>query len=361
MKLLALCTSLLALAPSFSQADERIRPAKVLLQEGYVPVPKLHGAPKSEVIPWPKHSLNWPVVFQDSAHSLGNVMAEFQPFDDPPYFHGGCDLRVKPGADIHAPVSGKIAAGHYSYVTNADGSLTKYMRAWPEDGDPVYFEIALISEDGTRFEFHHVDEAKIPGAIQDLLNHGGGVVPAGTLLGQVLKWPDGDYDHTHYNVILADGTRVNPEFLSPLLPDTTPPELRAVFAIYGDGSNEQISSQTTFSQRPTELVVRVADFQDHNVYSHPPAFIRLAFENGAATEWDFRRTLQSANGGFPNLPTFFLARLTTAGGETLETSGGFGTGESLLRLAIPNAAHGAFTIEASDIAGNTAKFSGVLN
>ena len=105
-----------------SPANERIRSPEQLRNQGYrhwqpIALKNWYGFPVAE------HSLDWPVRFQDSAHSLGNAMAQFQPFSDPPYFHGGCDLRGQARSEIYAPVEGRIEAGHYSYSTNADGAL----------------------------------------------------------------------------------------------------------------------------------------------------------------------------------------------------------------------------------------------
>ena len=92
---------------SQSHADERIRPTSVLLAEGYKPVAGVSVARETSLPP--AHALSWPVRFQDPEHTLGNVMAQFQPFGDP-YYHGGDDLRVDAGADISAPVDGMLEA-----------------------------------------------------------------------------------------------------------------------------------------------------------------------------------------------------------------------------------------------------------
>jgi hypothetical protein len=99
---LAAALLLLPVLLSPARADERVRPAAVLLREGYKPVARI-SVPRGPLPP--AHALAWPVRFQDPEHTLGNVMAQFQPFGDP-YYHGGDDLRVNAGADIAAPVGG---------------------------------------------------------------------------------------------------------------------------------------------------------------------------------------------------------------------------------------------------------------
>jgi hypothetical protein len=350
--MIALLLALL-FSPSTARADENIQPAWKLLAEGYRAVATVRSG--AAAVP-AAHSLPWPVRFQDAAHSIGNSMVEFQPFGAP-YYHGGDDLRTEAGADIHAPVSGRLEAGHYGYDTNADGSMTKYWMPWPQEGDETYFEVAVVADDGTRYELHHVDRSSLPADIVARLNAGGGRVEAGALLGHVLYWPDGEYHHTHYNIVLPSGVRVNPEYASPLLPDARAPEVLGLFALvsgraldFGDGS---------FSKAPSEFVADVVDHQDGNVYDHPPVYARLHFASGEETLWDFRTTLTGPNGAFPPLWSFFLESLRSPSG-TRETEGGYGTGHSLVRLLVPAGAHGPFTIELGDIAGNITRRAGTI-
>ncbi|HEY8280171.1 MAG TPA: hypothetical protein VIH99_11140 [Bdellovibrionota bacterium] len=285
-------------------------------------------------------------------------MAEFQPFGAP-YFHGGCDMRTVSGADLFAPVSGMLEAGHYSYSTNTDGSMTKYWMPWPEQGDETYFEVAVVGDDGNRYELHHVDRSTLPTEIVNRLNAGGGRIEAGALLGHVIYWPGGGYHHTHYNIVLPSGRRVNPEYASPLLPDHLAPELLGLYAIMPDGAVRDFASGT-FRSAPSEFIVDVQDKLDSSVYTHPPTFLRLKFASGQETGWDFRTTLSRSDGAFPPLWDFFYNRLRAPDGSSRYTNGGYGTGYSLIRLKIPQGATGAFTIEVGDIAGNITQRSGVL-
>lgn len=349
-------TLVLILFACLAFANERIRPEAELLREGYLPARTSRDALST---PLPSaHSLPWPVSFEDREHSIGNSMAEFQPFGAP-YFHGGCDLRTAKSAILTAPVSGKIEAGHYSYDTLPDGSLKKYWKAWPQRGDPYYFEVAVVAEDGIRYELHHVARETLPPNIVQLLNAGGGRVAAGTELGRVIPWPDGVYHHTHYNVELPGGTRVNPEFVSPLLPDNIAPEILGIYAKFADGRVAEFKDGN-LAAAPAELIVDVLDKQNENIYEHPPVLARLVFDIGKETIWDFRSVLRDANGAFPRLWAFFLESLRTPRGETIETEGGYGTGHSLIRLAIPAGAHGPFTLELGDIAGNFTKIKGTI-
>ena len=349
---LSLLTALLTPA----RADERIRPAPVLLREGYKRVAAISAA-GATALP-PAHALAWPVRFQDSEHTLGNVMAQFQPFGDL-YYHGGDDLRVDAGADISAPVDGKLEAGAYSYAAHPDGSLEKFWKAWPETGDPTYFEVAVVADDGLRYEFHHVDRETLPADIVAKLNAGGGRVAKGNLLGHAIEFPMAGYNHVHYNIVLPNGTRVNPEYASALLPDHLAPTILHAFALSSSGDVRDFGSGR-FAPPVSEFVLHVVDKQDANVYEHPPAYALLKFESGARTLWDFRETLTSPQGEFPPLWDFFLETIRSPAGD-FSTEGGYGTGASLIRLKVPAGARGGFTIEVGDIAGNTATLRGTIS
>lgn len=354
MILVALIAALLPF-PVF--ADENIRPAGELIAEGYLPVTQVEIlGQKSPGLPT-QHSLPWPVQFHSAEYSLGNSMAQFQPFNNPPYWHGGADLRTQAGEKIFSPVSGKLEAGHYGYSTNPDGSMTKHWKPWPQKGDAMYFEVAVITEDGLRYEFHHVNRASLPEEIVQSLNSENPTVTAGAHLGNVIRWRAGNYHHVHYNVILPDGTRINPEFVSTLIPDSLPPEILSVYAIQQDGKvmNLAPGSRVTGIR---EFVIRTQDRQNDNVYVHPPVYAGLLFENGMRFEWDFRRTLTTAAGTFPAIWDFFLSSINDPKGGRQKTEGGYGTGQSLIRLPKPEGAEGPFRIELKDIAGNTSEVQG---
>jgi hypothetical protein len=338
-------------------ADESFRPRAELLAAGFHSVSTvsvLRFAPAD--IP-AAHSLAWPVAFEDAAHSIGNSMAEYQPFGDP-YYHGGCDLRTQAEESVHAPVDGRLEAGAYSYNTRPDGSLEKFWKAWPAQDDPMYFEVAVVADNGIRYELHHIDRETLPTEIVNMLNQGGGRVTAGTVLGHVITWPDGVYHHTHYNIVLPDGTRVNPEFASPLLPDHLAPQILGSYAIMPDGSTVDYAGGT-FATAPSEIVLDVVDKQDENVYEHPPTYVDLKFASGAETVWDFRQTLLGGDGHFPPLWDFFLQSVSIDG-RSSTTEGGYGTGHSLIRLKVPAGASGAFRITVGDIAGNETLLNGTV-
>lgn len=327
-----------------SYADEDIRPRSELLSEGFEPVQ--HEPPRgAPTHPYAPHSLPWPVAFADADHTMGNVMAQFQPFDDPPYFHGGIDIRVVTSAPVQAPVSGWLEAGHYSYATRPDGSMEKYWKPWPQTGNATYFEVAIVSAEGIRFELHHMNRSRLPADIVAKLNQGRTWIEAGTVLGYAVPFSY-DYNHIHYNVVLPDGIRLNPEFLSPLVPDTEAPHILA----------------SRVDLQAGEIVIATYDSLGRGPYQHPPTAGQLRFEtSGLQSGWDFTEALVDGLGQFPNLPGHFhIDSLTFPNGETYATEGGYGDGISLIRLPIPTGARGAYRIEVRDAAGNRTEVKGSL-
>lgn len=361
---------------SAANADERVRPASVLMREGYRSV--LTRAPVRQAAHdlrsfkqlrsslTQRERLPWPVKFRDDQRSIGNSMAEFQPFTTPPYFHGGCDLITRGQYEVYATVSGKIEAGHYSYSTNPDGSMTKFFKPWPQTGSEVYFEIAIITDEGVRFEFHHIDRSRLPAQIVQMLNDwasGKSVrIEKGTLIGfaHPTAFESMQYTHIHYNVILPDGTRVNPEAISEPLDDHLAPKIIAAYAIDAE-KNVIPFGKGEFSKPIVEWVIAVADSVDHSVYSHPPVYVSVKAPSGEKTIWDFRTQLLSTTGKFPVLSQFFMGSLKTPDHGVIRSEGGYGTGQSLVRIPVPEGLRGAFQIVIADIASNASTLNGQLS
>jgi hypothetical protein len=341
-------------------ATERIAPRAQLLSEGYAPIiySKTDSAPSLDSLP--TRSLPWPLHFEDSSHTIANSMAQYQPFDEPAYFHGGLDLRTKLHEAFFAPVAGRLEAGHYGYSTNPDGSMEKYWKPWPQSGDATYFEVAVIDDQGFRFEFHHVDRQRLPQKIVSLLNQGGARVEAGEQLGDTVFFSS-SYHHIHYNVVAPNGIRVNPESLHLPIPDHQAPTVFGVFARAAGASKfMRLEEGKSLAKTPEEIVVFTNDKLDGSVYDQPPVLVRVEFSSGETVQWDFRRALATGAGNFPNLFHFISEEISVEGEGRLQSTGGYGVGKSLIRLRVPASAKGAYTITLEDISGNAATFRGEI-
>lgn len=339
-----------------SHADELVRSRAYFETRGYKPVRFIHS---TEVPTELGRDLPWPVKFADASHAVAQNYVNFQEYDaNESYFHGGCDLRSPGNSDVVASVGGTLEGGFYGYVTNADGSMEKQWQPWSGRGkhDP-YFELAIVTDDGYRFEYHHVDSEKLPPATIAALNAGSARVTAGTVIGKVNAWAFAFeiYAHIHYNIIRSDGLRMNPEFFSVSTPDHTAPSIQGVYGLTKTGRTISIKNGDTISDELEEIVVATTESHDLDAYVQTPPFASIAFEDGVSFAWDFRQSLQTQEGKFPAIWSVFKKNLTLPNGGSLWTSGQYGQGLSLIRLPVSAGAAGAFTIAIGDTAGNQSR------
>ncbi|MCO5144483.1 MAG: hypothetical protein M9962_15500 [Oligoflexia bacterium] len=331
---------------SIAYANIPIGDSHNLKAEGFLQV--LQNSATTDLAALPaKHSLSWPVEFENKNNTMGNSMIQYQPFGDP-YFHGGCDLRVSAQAEVRSPVSGKLEAGHYSYTKNSDGSLNKFWKPWPQSGDSLYFEIAVVDSNNIRYEFHHIDKATLPQEIVDKLNSNDLKIEKNNLIGRAIRWPSLGYHHIHYNIILPDGTRANPEYFSPLIYDQTNPEMKVYIkksTIYEEVFDKSVVEHSE------ELVVFTSDKKDFNSYEQPPVKVTLTLGSKKYFEWNFEQFLLHEN-KFPNLWAYLISKIRTNSNGLIFTSGGYGEGKSLIRIPVAKDYAGPFSLETEDNAGN---------
>ena len=363
MKISKLVAAFAVLFAVYAHADERLASASQLLREGYLPVtaqpsPTLGLAFFTR--PRPGFSyLAWPVEFADAAHTVGNSMFEYQSYSfGEAYYHGGCDLRTVLHGVIRAPVTGKIQAQHYSYEIQPDGSAQKFGKPWPQAGESLYFEVSITTADGFRFEIHHVDRVTLTPEVVSLLNSAG-TIEAGTQIAQSVEWPekgiDGQhYHHVHYNIFSPEGATLNPEALSQLLIDTTPP---IVHGLYGMRGTQVVALSTHEGivdlSGLTEVIVATTDKKNGSVYTQPPVKIQLQYPDGTISGWDFSQMLRAPDGTWPALNDVYLSRLHTPDGRTLATSGNYYENFFLIRLKVV-AGQTKAKLFVADQAGNAA-------
>ena len=354
---------ILCLLVSFNAfADELRMSAQEAKSLGYLPVVKTKNKLKAinALKALAKHGMPWPVAFQDATHTIGNSMAQYQEYGDgEPYWHGGDDLRTARKAWVTAPTGGKLYGGHYSYVNNDDGSAVKHMLPWPQVGRAMYFEINITTEDGNRLEFHHVDRNTLTPEVIELLNRGGGPIAAGARLGQVIEWPmekpmGETYHHIHYNIITSEEKELNPEWFSPLVPDTTAPRIQGVYGRYGQRF-EKITENTVLTRRPDELIVASSDQKDGNAYIQPTDYVALVSNNQTTVLWDLRERLLTPAGTYPAIRQSFQETMRTSE-RTIRTQGNYNNDFFLMRLNVPATARAGVELLLKDQAGNTSFF-----
>ncbi len=162
-------------------------------------------------VPWP---LRAPFVVM-------NTIATLQYYGDRPGFHHGVDLRAAAGSKVYAPVSGAVGAGYY----------------YPRYKSPYTFMVSIDTDDGWRWEFHHVDPASVPRAILDLTaKHGR--VEAGALLAEIYDTAAapqlGVPPHLHIDLVDPRGVRHDALSRFPPLPTSRAPEIRGVYVVDAD-------------------------------------------------------------------------------------------------------------------------------
>lgn len=357
-----LLLTLLVFFASPARADERHLSRSELKRLGFQLFSKTHPLTKGgdRFRRFRPGSLPWPVQFHDATQTISQNYVQYQNYGDGQYFHKGCDLRAEPGSWVTAPVTGILEAGYYSYQTNEDGSETKFWKPW--SGKPhtdPYFELALVTPEGLRFELHHVDSMNLPAFTIEALRKGSQTIQAGTQIGHVFPWGR-DYDHIHYNVFAPNGTILNPEFLSTLVRDTEAPKLLGLFAVAADGKLSPVREGETLPGPVREFVLIATESKDQSRFVQTPPYAAVRYESGQRSGWDFRERLLGFDGKWTDIRAVFQPMLRLPNGRTVRNEGNYGKGQFILRIPNPPGAQGRFVVEAGDVAGNISRISATL-
>jgi murein DD-endopeptidase MepM/ murein hydrolase activator NlpD len=154
----------------------------------------------------------WPV--RGVPPSVMNTVSALQMYGSKPGFHHGLDLQAPAGTKIYAPVSGVVATRYY------------YKRP-----SPYTYEVSIATENGYRWEFHHIDPESIPLDIRQLAEQRG-VVQQGAVLGDIYDAsPLNIPPHVHINVIGAEGYYHDPLKFFPPLADPQPPVINGIYLV----------------------------------------------------------------------------------------------------------------------------------
>jgi len=158
----------------------------------------------------------WPLPEVDIR--IMNTISTLQFYGPTPGFHHGLDLAAPSGTLVIAPISGRVETGYY-YKRQSDYT----------------YEIAITTDDGHLWEFHHIDPNEIPERVEELAA-AGGRIEAGAVLGGIYDAAEiGIEPHVHINVIGPEGLYVDPLGLLPAIGDSTPPILEATWWARRDG------------------------------------------------------------------------------------------------------------------------------
>lgn len=235
------------------------------------------------VAPWPVHYL-----------SIGHNMTSYQlyGFDlSEAYFHHGLDIRANSGEKVTASKGGKVLG------------VTNYV-----PGNDLYWEVAILDQDGFIWQYHHIEKTSIPQAIKEAANTGK-VIEDGTLIGEVVSWPTTSYgeryNHIHVNVLDGNKNYVNPFHFLNQLPDNAAPKVIDV----GLFTKNRISYGPITNQAYT-VFAQVSDLILHEKFVVPPYKISYRLNKGEeVTVWKF----DNLPGGESNekyVNQFFIPSLT---------------------------------------------------
>jgi len=207
---------------------------------------------------------HWPVHVQ----SIGHTNASYQGYGGQPYFHHGLDIRANAGEDVLVTAGGKVV------------NVENY------DYGPLYWEIAILDDEGFIWQYHHVDHNSIPSYVHDAFKSGGRI-EAGTKIGEVVNWPittyGERYHHIHLNVL--DGQR---NFLSPFLflqplGDKQTPVIKRIGLMKNGKEVNGTTVRGSYS-----VFAEVHDLILHQQFIVPPHNIEVELDGGPVhTVWKF--------------------------------------------------------------------------
>ena len=201
--------------------------------------------------------------------SIGHAMHSYQNYGFTPYWHDGLDIRSEIDQPIYAAAGGKVV------------NIENYIQ-----GDPLYWEVAIMDAEGFVWKYHHVDRKSIPKEIEEAYRTKTSVA-AGTLLGNVVRWPIETYGevyhHLHLLVVASDKRYTNPFLLLEPLPDTKSPVITKI----GIARNHRPTDLTSVKGAHS-LYVEASDLVLHDKFILPPHKISYAID-GASPKllWNF--------------------------------------------------------------------------
>lgn len=254
---------------------------------------------------------NWPIAPVDKPSPLGHVCHSYQNYGGQPYFHHGIDIRRAAHSDIFASTGGKVV------------NIENYV-----PGNDLYWEIAILDDNGFLWQYHHVDRKTIPQEIFRAEKTGTSIA-SGTLLGRIVYWPAQAYGmnfhHIHVNVLDGNGNYINPlRFLvAPF--DLTPPRIKEIFFLRNEGSTT-VSPQTLSGD--IDIIVQAEDLMDKEPYQL--TIYKLEYEVRSAQGkvhlprtplWQFDR-LPKGNDIHEHVHTIYKSSFRD-GGKRRRTSGNY--------------------------------------
>ena len=218
--------------------------------------------------------------------SIGHSMQSYQNYGGSPYWHDGLDIRSNVDQPIYAAAGGK--------VVNIENYNT----------GPLYWEVAILDSEGFVWKYHHVAKASIPTEIHEAYKSGK-TIAAGTLIGNVVKWPVSAYGevyhHLHLLVVGSDGKYINPFLMMEPLSDNQSPVITKI----GLAQNHRPISGAEV-RGAHSLYVEASDLTLHQKFILPPYKISYRLDQSdEKIVWEFIH-LPSATNDTDYINDFYL-------------------------------------------------------
>ena len=281
---------------------------------------------------WVRGEHPWPVDLL----SIGHSIASYQHYIGEPYFHHGIDIRAEAGSSVIASAAGKVV------------NIENYIK-----GNPAYWEVAILDDQGFLWQYHHVNRESIPKEIFAALKSGSRI-PSGTKIGEVYRWPvfsfGERFNHIHLNVLGAKETYVNPFLFLRPLNDRQKPEILKVGLVDKKGfvDGQRVSGAYT-------LYAMVQDLVLHEKYQLPPHRIWLSIDGGVRRDvWVFN-SLPGGRSKTDYVHQFYIPKMT-CGNYTCRRFAinlGFSVNG---QLRFPGKGKHTAIVGASDFAGNITQY-----
>ncbi len=146
--------------------------------------------------------------------SIGHNMQSYQDYSGSPYWHDGLDVRGNQDQSVYSTAAG-VVVNIQNYVL----------------GNPNYWEIAILDDEGFVWKYHHISKSTISKEIQNSYKTHE-KLPQGTLIGNIVRWSvvtyGETYHHLHLLVVGKDQQYINPFLMMEPLPDTQVPIINEI-------------------------------------------------------------------------------------------------------------------------------------
>ena len=201
--------------------------------------------------------------------SIGHNMQSYQNYGSSPYWHDGLDIRSRIDQPMVAAVGG--------VVVNVENYVP---------GNHLYWEVAILDDEGFVWKYHHVDRDSIPSEVHEAFKTKGRIA-TGTVIGNVVRWPISTYGevyhHLHLLIVGKDGKYINPFLMMEPLPDTVAPVITKI----GIAKNHRPINGNEVSGEHA-LYLEASDLTLHQKFLLPPHKISYRLDkNDEVTVWEF--------------------------------------------------------------------------